>query len=205
MNLIQNLEQKIKFSLLLCLLCFVTMVVVIGLSFSYASNMIAKDRKQIYVLSGSIPLTATQTSIENNREAEYIASVDLFHNYFFCLPPDNNFIELQLNKAMYLVDASGIAQYNTLKEHGYFSTLISSSSVVTLTKDSIVMNAENKTWIYYGKEKIERPSNITIRSLITEGSLQDIPRTINNPHGVLITNWKTIENKDLANETKKIF
>ena len=205
MNLIQNLEQKIKFSLLLCLLCFVTMIVVIGLSLSYASNMIAKDRKQIYVLSGSIPLTATQTSIENNREAEYIASVDLFHNYFFCLPPDNNFIELQLNKAMYLVDASGIAQYNTLKEHGYFSTLISSSSVVTLTKDSIVMNPENKTWIYYGKEKIERPSNITIRSLITEGSLQDIPRTINNPHGVLITNWKTIENKDLANETKKIF
>jgi conjugative transposon TraK protein len=205
MNLIQNLEQKIKFSLLLCLLCFITMVVVIGLSFSYASNMIAKDRKQIYVLSGSIPLTATQTSIENNREAEYIASVDLFHNYFFCLPPDNNFIELQLNKAMYLVDASGIAQYNTLKEHGYFSTLISSSSVVTLTKDSIVMNTENKTWIYYGKEKIERPSNITIRSLITEGSLQDIPRTINNPHGVLITNWKTIENKDLTNETKKIF
>jgi conjugative transposon TraK protein len=205
MNLIQNLEQKMKFSLILCLLCFITMIVAIGMSLSYASSMIAKDRKQIYVLSGSIPLIATQTSIENNREAEYIASVDLFHNYFFCLPPDNNFIELQLNKAMYLVDASGIAQYNTLKEHGYFSTLISSSSVVTLTKDSIVMKMENKTWIYYGKEKIERPSNITIRSLVTEGSLQDIPRTINNPHGVLITNWKTIENKDLSNETKKIF
>ena len=205
MNLIQNLERKMKLSLILCLFCFITMIIAIAMTLSYASNMIARERKQIYVLSGSIPLTATQTSIENNREAEYVASVDLFHNYFFCLPPDNNFIELQLNKAMYLVDASGIAQYNTLKEHGYFSTLISSSSVVTLTKDSIIMKMENKTWIYYGKEKIERPSNITIRSLVTEGSLQDIPRTINNPHGVLITNWKTIENKDLSNEAKKIF
>jgi hypothetical protein len=46
---------------------------------------------------------------------------------------------------------------------------------------------------------------ITIRSLITEGYLQDVPRTVNNPHGVLITNWKTIENKDISNEQKKIF
>ncbi|MEY2916394.1 MAG: conjugative transposon protein TraK, partial [Bacteroidota bacterium] len=62
-----------------------------------------------------------------------------------------------------------------------------------------------KKWIYMGKEKIERPSMITIRSLITEGYLQDVPRTINNPHGVLITNWKTIENKDISNEQKKVF
>lgn len=205
MNLVKNLEHKIKLALVLCLLCFISMIIVIAMALSYANTMIAKDRKQIYVLSGNIPLTATQTSIENNRGAEYEASVDLFHNYFFCLPPDNSFIELQLRKAMYLIDASGIAQYNTLKEHGYFSSLISSSSVVTVTKDSIIMKMDTKTWVYYGKEKIERPSNITIRSLVTEGSLQDIPRTINNPHGVLITNWRTIENKDLSNETKKIF
>ncbi len=205
MNLIKNIEQKMKLAFFVCICCLVTVIIVTALAFSYASNMIAKDRKQIYVLSNNIPLIATQTNVENNREAEYMATVDLFHNYFFCLPPDNDFIEIQLKKAMYLIDASGIAQYNTLKEHGYFSTLISSSSIVTLTKDSINFDPETKKWTYYGKEKIERPSNITIRSLITEGSLQDIPRTINNPHGVLITNWKTIENKDLSNETKKVF
>ena len=45
----------------------------------------------------------------------------------------------------------------------------------------------------------------TIRTLVTEGGLQDIPRTINNPHGCLITNWKTLENQDLSNEAKKLF
>ena len=71
--------------------------------------------------------------------------------------------------------------------------------------DSIELDLNTKKWRYTGKQKIERPSMITIRSLITEGSLQDIPRTPNNAHGVLITNWKTIENKDLINETKKLY
>ena len=46
---------------------------------------------------------------------------------------------------------------------------------------------------------------ITVRSLITEGWLIDQPRTDNNPHGALITKWKTLENKDLQNEAKKLF
>lgn len=35
------------------------------------------------------------------------------------------------------------------------------------------------------------------RSLITVGSIENVPRTRNNPHGLLITNWRTLENKDL--------
>ena len=35
------------------------------------------------------------------------------------------------------------------------------------------------------------------RSIITTGYLENVPRTQNNPHGLLITNWRTLENKDL--------
>lgn len=59
-----------------------------------------------------------------------------------------------------------------------------------------------KHFIYYGKQIIERRSSIVTRSLITEGDLKDIPRSDNNSHGVLIKNWKTIENKDLSNVQK---
>lgn len=205
MNLIKNIESKIKLSLIVSIASFVTSIIIVIISFAYASKMIAAEKRQIYVLDNNIPLVAVRTNIEDNRNAEYKASIESFHDLFFSLPPDNEYIQKQLNKAMFLIDATGLAQYNTLKEKGYFSNLISTSSVITCTKDSIVVDMNTKQWRFYGKEKIERPSNITIRSLVTAGSLQDVPRTDNNPHGVLLTNWRTIENKDLLNEAKKLF
>lgn len=205
MNLIKNIESKIKLSLVVSIGSFLTSIVMVVVAFSYAARMIASEKKQIYVLDNNVPLVAVRTNIEDNRHAEYKASVETFHDLFFSLPPDNEYIQRQLNKAMFLIDATGLAQYNTLKEKGYFSSLISTSSVITCTKDSIIVDMNTKQWRFYGKEKIERPSSITIRNLITTGSLQDVPRTDNNPHGVLLTNWRTIENKDLTHEPKRIF
>jgi conjugative transposon TraK protein len=103
------------------------------------------------------------------------------------------------------VDASGAQQYNTLKEKGFFNTIVSTSSTITLSMDSISLDMNSMHWVYYGKEKIDRPSMTVVRSLVTEGNIKDIPRSFNNPHGALITNWKTIDNKDLSSNAKKIF
>ena len=206
MNLIKNVEAKIKLALWVSIFSFVTAIVICSIGFGYTQKMIAQERKQIYVLDNNkVPLIAIRTNVEDNRLAEYKADIDDFHNLFFSLPPDNDYIEQQLAKAMYLVDATGVEQYNTLKEKGYYTNIVASSSIITCTKDSIQVDMNTNKWTFYGKEKIERPSTITIRSLITEGYLQDVPRTENNPHGVLIVGWKTIENKDLSNETKKLY
>ncbi len=106
---------------------------------------------------------------------------------------------------MYLVDESGALQYNNLKEKGFFNSILSSSSVLTLQTDSIQLDMVNKRFIYYGKQIIDRRSSTVTRSLITTGNLKDIPRSDNNSHGVLITNWKTLENKDLSNVQKNQF
>lgn len=205
MSLIKNIESKIKLALIVAIGSFITAIIISAISLSFAASMIRKERSQIYILDDNIPLVAVKTDILDNREAEYKASIAAFHDFFFTMPPDDKYIQHQMDKAMYLIDASGIAQYNTLKEKGYYTNLVSTSSVVTCTMDSIELDLNTKKWRYIGKQKIERPSMITIRSLITEGGLQDIPRTTNNAHGVLITNWKTIENKDLINETKKLY
>ena len=42
-----------------------------------------------------------------------------------------------------------------------------------------------------------RETSILKRQLVTTGKLRQIPRTENNPHGLIITDWKTILNKDL--------
>jgi conjugative transposon TraK protein len=205
MNLIQNIETKIKLSLFISVASLITAIIISVMSFSYASKMITTEKSQIYVLDHNVPLVAVRTNILDNRQAEYKATVETFHDLFFSLPPDNEYIENQLKKSMFLIDASGLAQYNTLKEKGYYSGVISTSSVITCTKDSILLDLNTKEWKFYGKEKIERPSSITIRSIVTTGNLQDVARTDNNPHGVMITNWRTLENKDIKNESKRIF
>ena len=205
MAFIKNIEAKMKLSLWVAIASMLTSIIVSALAFSYSKKILTEERKHIYVLDKNIPLVAVSTNIEDNREVEYKADVETFHQLFFTLPPDDKFIAGQLQKAMYLIDASGIAQYNTLKEKGYFTNLVATSSISTCTMDSIQLDMNTGHFIFYGKQKIQRPSMITIRSLITEGWLIDQPRTDNNPHGVLITKWKTLENKDLENEAKKLF
>ena len=41
-----------------------------------------------------------------------------------------------------------------------------------------------------------------MRELVTAGQLKRVPRTENNPHGVLIVNWRTLLNKDIEQKTK---
>ena len=194
-----------KMALWIALASMLTSIIVSALAFSYATKIATQERKHIYVLDRNIPLVAVSTNVEDNRQAEYKAHVETFHQFFFTLPPDDKFIEKQMEKAMYLVDASGVAQYNTLKEKGYFTSLVATSSISTCSMDSITLDMNSGHFIFYGKQKIQRPSMITVRSLITEGWLIDQPRTDNNPHGALITKWKTLENKDLQNEAKKLF
>src|SRR3546814_4533046 len=87
-----------------------------------------------------------------NRPVEYRAHVNLFHTLFFSLTPDDEFIEQQLRRAMYLIDESGALQYNNLKEKGYFNSILSSSAVLTLQTDSIVVDTVRKYFRYYGQQ-----------------------------------------------------
>lgn len=202
--IIKSIESKIRLATFLSIGSFITSIVICVTVSAYAYRQVADARQSIYILDNDIPILAKQTNMQLNRPAEYKAAVDMFHSLFFSLTPDDKHIEYQMNKAMYLADESGVLQYNNLKEKGYFNSILSSSSVLTLQTDSITIDQNNR-FIYYGKQKIDRRSATITRSLITEGLLMDIPRSENNSHGVLITNWKTLENKDLSHESKNTF
>lgn len=203
--IVKNIEAKIRLATWVAFGSFLTSIVLSAICCSYAYRQVSDARKSIYILSNGIPLQANQTDMQVNRPAEYRADIDLFHALFFSLTPDDKYIEYQLKKAMYLVDESGADQVNNLKENGFFNSVLSSSSVITLQTDSISLDMTRRYFRYFGKLKIDRRSSTVIRSLITEGYLKDIPRSDNNPHGVLIVNWKTLENKDLENVQKNTF
>jgi len=203
--IIQNIEAKIRLATWVSIGSFITSIILSTVCCSYAFRIVTDARKIIYILHNNIPLQASQADVEMNRPAEFRADVDLFHSLFFSLTPDDKFIEYQMKKAMYLVDQSGAQQYDNLKENGYFNSILSSSSVITLQTDSIALDMPRRYFRYYGKQKIDRRSSTVVRSLVTEGYLKDIPRSDNNPHGVLIINWKTLENKDLEDVQKNTF
>lgn len=203
--IIKNIESKIRLATTVAIGSLIAAVMISGLACSYAYRQVLSARQSVYILDGNVPILAKQTDVAMNRPAEYRAHVDLFHSIFFSLTPDDKFIEYQMKKAMYLIDESGAQQMNNLKEKGYFNSILSSSSVLSLQTDSVVVDMPRKYFRFYGKLKIDRRSSTIVRSLITEGNLKDIPRSDNNPHGVLITNWKTLENKDLENVQKNLF
>lgn len=203
--IIKNIEAKVRLATWVAFGSFVTAIILTIIVSTNASRQVADARKTIYILNNNVPLQASQTDMQMNRPAEYRADVDLFHSLFFSLTPDDHYIEYQMKKAMYLIDQSGMEEYNNLKENGFFNSILSSSSVLTLQTDSIAVDMPKHYFRYYGKLKIDRRSSTVVRSLITEGYLKDIPRSDNNPHGVLIINWKTLENKDLSDVQKNTF
>jgi conjugative transposon TraK protein len=203
--LIKNLEQKMKLTLVASLGSFLTALLITGGAFYYSFKLIHQSRKEIYVLDGNIPVLVRQTNMDVNREVEYRSHVNLFHLLFFTLPPDDEFMKNNIARSMYLIDESGLTEYNNLKEKGYYNAILASSASLSIQTDSITINLEAQQFTYYGTQRIERETSILKRKLITTGNFKDVQRSDNNPHGCLITGWKTILNKDLENITKSRF
>lgn len=195
--LIQSLEQKTKLALLTVLLTIVGSTVICCISIYYCTQLVAEERQQIYVLDGDIPFLAERSQQEANFVMEAKAHIQLFHQYFFNLPPDDAYIKWTLSKAMYMADGTALKQKQAMEENGFYSDIISSSAVCTIICDSIQLDEHTRKFKYFGTQIIKRRSRNMKRSLITVGNLENVPRTQNNPHGLLITHWRTLENKDL--------
>lgn len=124
-------------------------------------------------------------------------NIENFHQYFFNLPPDNDYIKWTVGKAMYMADGTALKQKQALDENGFYSDIISSSAVCTIICDSIQFDEHTRKFSYYGTQIIKRRTRDLKRTMLTTGYVENVPRTQNNPHGLMITNWRTLENKDL--------
>ena len=196
---IKNLENKIKLVTIICS-CFLVGCILISISSIWtARGMVSDAQQKVYVLDGNVPILVQRTTMEETLDVEAKSHIEMFHHFFFTLAPDDKYIKYTMEKAMYLVDETGLAQYNTLKEKGFYSNIMGTSAVFSIFCDSINFNEEKMEFTYYGRQRIER------RELVTGGKLKRVPRTENNPHGLLIVNWRTLLNKDIEQKTKSTY
>lgn len=200
--LVKNIEQRIKINkaVSIATIIFAVLIVCVGFFFSY--KMVQDSRKSIYVLDSGIPVLVKQTDQLLNRPVEYKSQIELFHRLFFTLAPDDSYIKENLEKSLYLIDDSGKKEYTNLREKGFYNQVISSNSMITVRPDSIKVDPEAKKFIYYGKQMINRKSAIILRKLTTQGEFEDIIRSANNSHGVLIKNWRIIDNSEISTQSK---
>ena len=208
MKKIFDIQRKFRFTVYVLL---TVSLVSLGLSayvFTLSLQAAEHSRQKIYVLdNGKSLLVALREDITENREAEARDQVKRFHELFFTLEPDKEYIEKNVREALYLSDKSAMEQYQSFKENNLYNQVIASDISMTVITDSIRLDFSTYpyTFSYYGKQKIVRTSNITIRRLETTGRLRNISRTDNNPHGLLIEHWRITGNRDLETRRRKAF
>ena len=135
--LIESLAQKTKLAMMTVLATIGGCAVICGFTVWCCISLVTKERQQIYVLDGDIPFLAERAKLEANFTMEARAHIQLFHQYFFNLPPDNDYIKWTVGKAMYMADGTALKQKQAMDENGFYSDIISSSAVCTIMCESI--------------------------------------------------------------------
>ncbi|MDR2774260.1 MAG: conjugative transposon protein TraK [Tannerella sp.] len=201
--LIKEIENKIKLALFVSVASMLTSIIIILVVMINANNLVKDERRHVYVLDAGLPLLVQRSTVEENEEVEGMSHVNMFHSLFFNLPPDDRYIQNNVIRAMYLIDDSGISVYNDLREQGFYNQIVANSTLVSIKADSIMYDVQTKKFRYAGTERIERPTSIVKRNLITEGMLRRVKRSENNPHGFIIYNYKILNNDDIEAKQKR--
>lgn len=189
------------------------MILIICLSFGFcayvwwtSNELVKKSRQKIYILDqGKSLMLALSQDINQNREAEIRDHLNRFHELFFTLSPDQNEINKNIRRAFFLVDKSAEIQYKSLLDNNFYKQIIENKMYQSIEAEKIEINTNTYPYSgkYFAKTSILGPSVIIYRDLVTECQFRNVPRTDNNPHGLLIENWKVLKNSDIKTEYKR--
>ncbi|TDE14747.1 conjugative transposon protein TraK [Dyadobacter psychrotolerans] len=195
-NIDTAFRQIRSFSLVVSLGC----IALCCFTFYRSAVMVEHAQSRVYILESGKILEAFSSQRKDNVPVEARDHVSSFHWYFFSLEPDDKLIQSYVVKALYLADGSAKKQYDNLREAGFYNSIISSNISQSINPDSIQIDARAYPYYfkYYGVQTITRATSVVSRSLITEGYLRNTLRSDNNPHGFLIEQWRTLENKDIS-------
>lgn len=195
----KNIDTAFQYVRGFTMLVIVGCVVICCFTLYKSYSLVAEMQSKIYILANGKALEAYASERKDNIPVEARDHVKVFHRLFFTLDPDDKAIQVTITKALYLADGSAKRIYDDLKENGYYAGLISGNVNQTISVDSVAIDINDYPYRFrcYATQNIVRPTSITTRSLITEGSLRNVSRSDNNPHGFLIERWNIIENSDL--------
>ena len=199
-NLDTAFQQLRQFCIIWMLVCTALSLFAISKTFA----LLQASERRVYILSSGKVLEALAGDRKENLPVEARDHVRSFHQYFFTLDPDEQVINANIGRALYLADGSAKRLYDNLKENGYYAGVISGNISQQVAVDSVSLDIGSYPYYFRCRatQTIIRPTSITTRSLVTEGWLRNCSRSDHNPHGFLIERWRTLENKDVKVEAR---
>lgn len=138
MNKIFDIQRKFRFTVYILLAVSLLMTGFSTFVFTRSIGLVERSRQKIYVLdNGKSLLLALRADITDNRPSEAKDHVKRFHELFFTMEPDKQYIENNAKEALYLADGSAMKQYQSYKENNVYNQIIASDISMTLTTDSV--------------------------------------------------------------------
>lgn len=90
---IRNLENKIKLVGIICSFFLAGCIIISVSSIWTARTMVTDAQKKVYVLDGNVPILVNRTTMDETLDVEAKSHVEMFHHFFFTLPPDDKYIK----------------------------------------------------------------------------------------------------------------
>ena len=97
--IIKHLENKIRLVGIICTAFLVGCVIISVSSIWTARTMVSDAQKKVYVLDGNVPILVNRTTMDETLDVEAKSHVEMFHHYFFTLPPDDKYIKYTMEKS----------------------------------------------------------------------------------------------------------
>lgn len=194
-----NKKQKYKNQLVIISLLVTCLVSISSGFFIYKTNESVKNN--FYVLDNGQKLSVVRVGdLKKAIDILCEGHIKNFHMLFFNLGYDLTFIKKNIEtKALYMIDNSGHKLYNELQESGYYKSIVIGKYTAQVEEDSLIIDYSKYPFkfIFYGKQKLEKNGEISYRNLKTQGYVRETLVTPNNLNGIIISNYKVIDNSDL--------
>lgn len=161
-----------------------------------------EERDSIYVVDSRNTLKlALAEDVSINREAEAEALVKRMHELLFMLSPDAEFIHEHVDMVQYISGNSVRSYCNSLKEQGYYNSLVANGVSCEFICDSVSVKPGEKceySVTLWGKTSMVFSDKIVFRSLETRSSLVTCERNEVNPQGFFVEEWRIASQEELG-------
>ncbi len=201
-NILNNISKKEKSWKLLSKILVIGTFIVCCFSSFISYKLIKESQEKIYVLVNDYQLEAVRsTDIRESIGITTRGHINTFHELFYILQPDPFFIKKNIeDKALHLIDDSGMRLYNYLTEKEFYKDVIAGNYSTDIKTDKVDVDFSIYPFkfTFYGKQKIIKKNTITYRNLITTGTIRKTTAvTEKNTSSFIIENYKIENNKDI--------
>ncbi|WP_028523241.1 conjugative transposon protein TraK [Runella limosa] len=192
-----KLEKHYNRVKILTIVCLVSLGIISIFSLILSQSTIKEMTKRIFIIDKGAQFEAIAGVVTENRPVEIGYHVRRFHELFFSLSPDADEIEATTNKSFFLADESAKKLYEDLKEQGFYTSVIQGNVIQKIVIDSVVINTQMYPYgaLTYATVKQTRASSKGEKKLITRCNLEDMPRSVNSPNGLMIRDFRILESK----------